>query len=157
IDVRHEAAAVHMAQAHAELTGRLAVATVTAGPGVTNAITGMASAQTSGVPVLVIGGARPQHQEYLAAFQDLPHLDIVRPITQHARTVRNGRQTLRELDTAVSCAYGDYGSAGCAYIEFPIDVLREIVPPSYARFGSSRLCGACETEPVQDAIAIAQE
>ena len=56
VDVRDERAAVHMAQAHAELTGQLGVALVTAGPGVTNAITGIANAHVSRAPVLVLSG-----------------------------------------------------------------------------------------------------
>ena len=62
VDVRHECAAVHMAQAHAELTGNLGVAMVTAGPGVTNTVTGMANASLARMPVLLIGGctSRPR-------------------------------------------------------------------------------------------------
>ncbi len=59
IDVRDERAAVHMAQAHAELTGELGVALVTAGPGVTNAMTGIANAHVSRAPVLVVSGTNP--------------------------------------------------------------------------------------------------
>jgi thiamine pyrophosphate-dependent acetolactate synthase large subunit-like protein len=60
IDVRDERAAVHMAQAHAELTGELGVALVTAGPGMTNAITGIANAHVSRAPVLVLSGGNPR-------------------------------------------------------------------------------------------------
>ena len=62
IDVRDERAAVHMAHAHAELTGGFGVAMVTAGPGVTNTVTAMANASLARVPVLLIGGctSRPQ-------------------------------------------------------------------------------------------------
>src|SRR5262249_35144843 len=61
-DVRHESAAVHMAHAHAELTGALGVAMATAGPGVTNTVTAMANASLARAPVLLIGGctSRPQ-------------------------------------------------------------------------------------------------
>src|SRR5262245_286957 len=63
IDVRDERAAVHMAQAQAELTGELGVALVTAGPGVTNAMTGIANAHVSRAPVLVLSGTPPRPQE----------------------------------------------------------------------------------------------
>jgi len=59
IDVRDERAAVHMAHAHSDLTGRLGVAVVTAGPGMTNAVTGIANAFVSRVPLLVISGTPP--------------------------------------------------------------------------------------------------
>jgi len=62
IDVRDERAAVHMAQAHAELTGELGVALVTAGPGMTNAITGIANAHVSRAPILVVSGGNPRPQ-----------------------------------------------------------------------------------------------
>src|SRR5215468_3961030 len=71
IDVRDEGAAVHMAHAHAELTGQLGVAMVTAGPGVTNAITGIANAQTSRAPVLVLSGTVPSAQANRGALQEL--------------------------------------------------------------------------------------
>ncbi|MFG1374965.1 thiamine pyrophosphate-binding protein [Xanthobacter oligotrophicus] len=60
VDVRDERAAVHMAQAHAELTGELGVALVTAGPGVTNSITGIANANVSRAPVLILSGTSPR-------------------------------------------------------------------------------------------------
>ena len=63
IDVRDERAAVHMAQAHAEVTGELGVALVTAGPGMTNAMTGIANAHVSRAPVLVMAGTNPRPQK----------------------------------------------------------------------------------------------
>jgi acetolactate synthase I/II/III large subunit len=60
VDVRDERSAVHMAQAHAELTGELGVALVTAGPGLTNAMTGIANAHISRAPVLIVYGANPR-------------------------------------------------------------------------------------------------
>src|SRR5476649_309925 len=63
VDVRDERAAVHMAHAHAELTGGLGVALVTAGPGVTNSITGVANANASRAPVLILSGTVPKPQE----------------------------------------------------------------------------------------------
>src|ERR1700742_4695123 len=71
VDVRDERAAVHMAQAHAEVTGGLGVALVTAGPGMTNAITGIANAHVSRAPVLVISGTSPRPQENRGGLQDL--------------------------------------------------------------------------------------
>ena len=60
VDVRDEGAAVHMAHAHAELTGSFAIAMATAGPGVTNCVTAMANADLSRAPVLLIGGCPPR-------------------------------------------------------------------------------------------------
>lgn len=128
IDVRDERAAVHMAQAHAELTGELGVALVTAGPGMTNTITGIANAHVSRAPVLVISGGNPRPQENRGGLQDMDQTQLVRSITRYARTVREPSLVLQELDEAISRAFGDGGEPGPAYIDFPTDTLRGIVP-----------------------------
>jgi acetolactate synthase-1/2/3 large subunit len=129
IDVRDEGAAVHMAHAHAELTGGFAVAMVTAGPGVTNTVTAMANASLARAPVLLIGGCTSRPQANMGPLQDIPHVDILRPITRTARTARVAEQVVRELDEAVARAMGDAGEPGPSYIEIPTDVLRTQVPP----------------------------
>src|SRR5215472_18564853 len=88
VDVRDEGAAVHMAHAHAELTGGFGVAMVTAGPGVTNTVTAMANASLARMPVLLIGGCPPRPQVNMGPLQDIPHVDILRPVTRAARTLR---------------------------------------------------------------------
>jgi acetolactate synthase-1/2/3 large subunit len=129
IDVRHEAAAVHMAHAHAELTGALGVAMATAGPGVTNTVTAMANASLARAPVLLIGGCTSRPQANMGPLQDIPHVDLLRPVTRAARTARVAEQVVRELDEAVARAMGDVGEPGPVYIEIPTDVLRAAVPP----------------------------
>ncbi len=124
VDVRHECAAVHMAQAHAELTGNLGVAMVTAGPGVTNTVTGMANASLARMPVLLIGGCTSRPQANMGPLQDIPHTDILRPVCRYSRTARVADQVVRELDEAVARAMGDLGEPGPSYIEIPTDVLR---------------------------------
>src|SRR6202790_3206641 len=128
IDVRDERAAVHMAQAHAELTGELGVALVTAGPGMTNAITGIANAHVSRAPILVLSGGNPRPQENRGGLQDMDHRQLVRSITRYARTVREPSLVLQELDEAISRAFGEGGAPGPSYIDFPTDTLRGIVP-----------------------------
>jgi len=128
IDVRDERAAVYMAHAHAEMTGGLGVAMVTAGPGVTNAMTGIANAYVAKAPVLVLSGTPPQLQENRGALQDMIHTDFVRPLTRYARTVRQPELVLQELDEAVSRAFGQGGEPGPVYLDFPVDTLRGEVP-----------------------------
>lgn len=130
VDVRDERAAVYMAHAHAELTGGLGVAMVTAGPGVTNAMTGIANAHVARAPVLVLSGTPPRLQENRGALQDMAHTDFVRPLTRYARTVRQGELVLQELDEAVSRAFGQGGEPGPVYLDFPVDTLRAEVPPA---------------------------
>ena len=128
VDVRDEGAAVHMAHAHAELTGGFGVAMVTAGPGVTNCVTGMANASLARAPVLLIGGCTSRPQANMGPLQDIPHVDIMRPVTRYSRTARVADQVIRELDEAIARAMGDMGEPGPSYIEVPTDVLRTRVP-----------------------------
>lgn len=128
VDVRDERAAVYMAHAYGELTGTFGVALVTAGPGVTNAMTGIANANVARAPVLVISGLPPRPQENRGALQDMVHTDLVRSITRYARTVREPARILPELDDAVARALGETGEPGPSYIDFPVDTLRAVVP-----------------------------
>jgi acetolactate synthase I/II/III large subunit len=128
IDVRDERAAVYMAHAHSELTGQLGVALVTAGPGVTNAMTGIANAHIARASVLVLSGLPPRPQENRGALQDIVHTDFVRSLTRYARTVREPSLVLQELDEAVSRAFGQGGDPGPVYLDFPMDTLRAEVP-----------------------------
>jgi acetolactate synthase-1/2/3 large subunit len=130
IDVRDEGAAVHMAHAHAALTGQLGVALATAGPGVTNCVTAIANAQLERAPVLLIGGCAQQPQEDLGPLQGVPHTEILKPVTRLSRTLRVADNLLRDLDKAVSAAMGDVTIPGPVYVEIPPDVLRETVHPN---------------------------
>ena len=128
VDVRDEKAAVHMAQAYSIITNNIGVAMVTAGPGVTNTVTGVANASLALSPVLIIGGCTPIKQSNMGPLQDIPHVDIMKPITRYARTARVSEQVIRELDLAISYALGTLGEPGPSYIEIPTDVLRKTVP-----------------------------
>jgi len=130
VDVRDERAAVYMAHAYGELSATLGVALVTAGPGLTNAMTGIANAHVARAPVLVLSGVPPTAQAGRGALQDLAHTELVRPITRHARTVREPALVLQELRLAVAHAWGEGGDPGPVYLDFPTDTLRAEVPPA---------------------------
>jgi acetolactate synthase-1/2/3 large subunit len=157
VDVRHEGAAVHMAHAHAELTGSLGVAMVTAGPGVTNTVTAVANASLARAPVLVLGGCPPRPQVNMGPLQDIPHVDILRPVTRTARTLRVADQVLRELDEGTARAMGDLGEPGPAYLEIPTDVLRIRVPDALVLDEWLEPKGPREIAPHPDAIKAAVE
>ena len=124
VDVRDERAAVYMAHAEAQLTGTLGVALVTAGPGVTNAMTGIANAHVARAPVLVLSGLPPTAQENRGALQDIVHTQLVSSITRYARTVRHPDLVPQEMAEAAARALGQGGEPGPVYLDFPIDTLR---------------------------------
>ena len=113
-----------LAQAYSFFTGKVGIALVTAGPGVTNTVTGVANAFLSNIPILLIGGCTSIPQSNMGPLQDIPHIEILRPITNYARTARVPEQIIREIDLAYSFAIGQMGAPGPSYIEIPTDVLR---------------------------------
>lgn len=128
VDVRDERSAVYMAHASAAVSGRLGVALVTAGPGVTNAMTGIANAHMSRIPVLVLSGTPPRPQEHRGALQDMSHTALLASITRMARTSSHVTAIARDLDAAISAAMGFAGEPGPAFLDIPVDVQRERVP-----------------------------
>ena len=89
VDVRHEQVAAHAADGYARVTGRPGCAVVTAGPGTTDAVTGVANALRAESPMLLIGGQGALRQHRMGALQDLPHVDMLSPITKFAASVRS--------------------------------------------------------------------
>ncbi len=125
VDTRHEQAAVHAAEGWAKATRKPGVALLTAGPGVTDGITGLANAYLAGSPVLVIGGAAPQGLWDRGALQEMGQIELVRPITKWARTVhetsRLGEYTAMAFRQMLS------GKPGPVFLEMPMDVLNNLV------------------------------
>jgi acetolactate synthase-1/2/3 large subunit len=130
LDTRHEQAAVHAAEGWAKVTRRPGVAFLTAGPGVTDGITGIANAFQCGSPIVVLGGAAPLSHTDQGALQELRHTDLVRSITKWARTVvQTGR--LAEY-TAAAFHQATSGRLGPVFLECPMDVLNQLIPLSEA-------------------------
>ena len=125
IDVRHEQVAAHAADGYARQTGKLGCVVTTAGPGFTNAITGIATAFRSESPVLHIGGQGALTQHKMGSLQDLPHVDIITPITKFAATVPSTERVADMISMAAREAFN--GAPGPSYLESPRDVLdREV-------------------------------
>jgi acetolactate synthase I/II/III large subunit len=125
VDVRHEQTAAHAADGYARQTGKLGCVVTTAGPGCTNAVTGVATAFRSESPILHIGGQSALSQWRMGGLQDLPHVDMMRPITKFASTVMSTDRIADMIAMAArECFAGAYGPS---YLEIPRDVLdREI-------------------------------
>jgi len=121
IDVRHEQAAAHAADAYARLTRNVGVAIVTAGPGVTDAVTGVANAYAARSPLLLIGGAAPLGLRGLGALQEMEQVALLRPITKGSWSVAQTRQIPEVLTTAIRVALS--GRPGPVFVEIPVDLL----------------------------------
>src|SRR5207245_2126696 len=137
IDVRHEQSAAHAADGWARVTGQPGVALVTAGPGTTDAVTGIATAWRANIPIIVIGGQAPRFFQDMGGLQDMPHVDMMRPITKWAVSVPNARRLGEYVATAFRVATTNV--PGPVFLEMPLDFLfeqveeREVVAPEKAR------------------------
>ncbi|HKX06275.1 MAG TPA: thiamine pyrophosphate-binding protein [Methylomirabilota bacterium] len=125
VDMRHEQACAHAADAYARLTRNVGVALVTAGPGVTDAVTGIANAHSARSPVLLIGGAAPLGLRGLGSLQEVEQVDLLRPITKGSWTVSETRQIPEVLTTAIRHALT--GRPGPVFVEIPVDLLMTVI------------------------------
>ena len=135
VDVRHEQVAAHAADGYSRQSGKTGCAVVTAGPGTTNAMTGVANAFRAESPMLLIGGQGALSQHKMGSLQDLPHVDMMAPITKFAATVP-GTERIADM---VSMAFREChnGAPGPSYLEIPRDVLDAKVDMSRARIPES--------------------
>ena len=157
VTARHEVAAVHMAQAEADLRGRLAVAVITAGPGITNAVTGIACAYLARSPVLVISPRPPALQAGMGALEEIDQTAIVRPVCRTAEVIDHARHVDLRLERAVSAALGDDGPPGPAYVEFPCDLLQHSMEAGYGPHVVTRARSRAPRVPDPDAVVAAAE
>jgi acetolactate synthase-1/2/3 large subunit len=117
---KHEQGAVHMADGYARATGKVGVAFVTSGPGMTNAITGIATAYTDSIPMVVISGQVPTFAIGTDAFQEVDAVGITRPITKHNFLVKNVDDLAYIIKEAFYLAKS--GRPGPVHIDLPKDV-----------------------------------
>ena len=118
--VRHEQAAVHAADGYARATGKVGVALVTSGPGVTNAVTGIATAYTDSIPMVIISGNVPTYAIGEDAFQEADTVGITRPIVKHNFLVKDVKDLPLILKKAFHIA--QTGRPGPVLIDIPKDV-----------------------------------
>ncbi len=125
--VRHEQAAIHAADAYARSSGKVGVAIVTSGPGVTNAVTGLATAYMDSIPIVVISGQVPTHYIGQDAFQESDAVGITRPCVKHNFLVKD----VKDLAATVKKAFyiASTGRPGPVLIDIPKDV--SLLPASY--------------------------
>lgn len=121
IDVRHEVNAVFAADAVSRLTGISGVATVTAGPGVTNTITAVKNAQLAQSPLIILGGATPTLLRGKGSLQDIDQLELMKPHVKWAVSVKKVCDIVPTLEKGFKLSYS--GVPGPVFIEIPADIL----------------------------------
>lgn len=131
VDVRHEQVAAHAADAYARITG-LGCAIVTAGPGTTDAVTGVANAFRAESPMLLIGGNGPLKQYRMGALQELRHVDMMAPISKFASTVMTTERVGEMMGQAFREMYN--GAPGPGFLEIPHDIMDGKVDASKVRY-----------------------
>jgi len=121
VDVRHEQAAAFAAEGWAKATRNPGVCALTAGPGVTNGVSAMASAAANGTPIVVLGGRAAEGRWGSGSLQEIDHLPIVSSLTKSAETVKDpdaiGAATARAFDLAAA------SPTGPTYLDYPLDVV----------------------------------
>src|SRR5690606_17830444 len=126
VDTRHQQTAGHAADGYARVTGRPGVCLVTAGPGVTDAVTAVANAQRASVPMVCIGGAGPMALAHMGSLQDMDSVTLMRSITKWSVQVAEARRLQEFVDAAFRIAQA--GVPGPVYLEIPLDVLMSFAP-----------------------------
>jgi len=119
--VRHEQAAVHMADAYARARGSVGVALVTSGPGATNTVTGIASAFMDSIPVVIFSGQVPTGLIGNDAFQEVDIVGITRPCTKHNYLVKDIKKLAKIINDAFYIATS--GRPGPVLVDLPKDIM----------------------------------
>jgi acetolactate synthase-1/2/3 large subunit len=119
VDVRHEQTATFAAEGWAKVTRQLGVAALTAGPGVTNGMSAIASAQQNHSPILVLGGRAPAFRWGQGSLQEIDHVPFVAPLTKFAATPDATAEIPDLVDDAIAAALAPH--SGPAFVDFPLD------------------------------------
>ena len=128
---KHEQGAVHAADAYARSSGKVGVAIVTSGPGFTNAVTGLATAYTDSIPMVVISGQVPSTVIGTDAFQEIDAVGISRSCTKHNFLVKDVADLPRVLKLAFYLARS--GRSGPIHVDLPKDVTADLAEFDYSK------------------------
>src|SRR5512133_1750865 len=123
VDLRHESAVAHAADAWARIHRKPALSLVTGGPGHTNSLTGIATAHLAGSPLIAVSGSRPSTMANRQAFQDIDQVAMARPVVKWA----GEPTTAAEIPMYLERAYGIAGSGrkGAVHLTIPIDLFQQ--------------------------------
>jgi acetolactate synthase-1/2/3 large subunit len=157
VDVRHESTAAFAAEGWAKVTREVGVCALTAGPGVTNGMSAMASAQANHSPMLVLGGRAPAGRWGQGSLQEIDHVPFVRPVTKLAATPESSAEIPGLVEEAFAAALAPHG--GPAFVDFPLDyVFMEAAEPdepeleaAFARAGRAGAAQAADGAAIERA------
>ncbi|HEY2718617.1 MAG TPA: acetolactate synthase [Solirubrobacteraceae bacterium] len=130
VDVRHESTAAFAAEGWAKVTREVGVCALTAGPGVTNGMSAMASAQANHSPIVVLGGRAPALRWGQGSLQEIDHVPFVRPLSKFAATAGGTEEIAGLTDLAFQAALAPHG--GPAFVDFPLDYVFMDAPEQHA-------------------------
>jgi acetolactate synthase-1/2/3 large subunit len=159
VDVRHEQTAAFAAEGWAKVTRELGVCAVTAGPGVTNAMSALGSALQNSSPMLVLGGRAPAWRWGQGSLQEIDHVPFVRPLVKLAATADSAAEIQELVDEAIEVALAPH--SGPVFLDFPLDHVFSPAPDSDAQAQSAELsqwrARAVETQAVERAAALVRD
>ncbi len=141
VDVRHEQTAAFAAEGWAKVTREVGVCALTAGPGVTNGLSAIASAQANHSPIVVLGGRAPAGRWGQGSLQEIDHVPFVRPLSKLAATAGSAAEIPELVEDAFAAALAPHG--GPAFVDLPMDyVFMEAEEPTTRREGGKGTKGA---------------
>ena len=152
VDTRHEQAAVHMAEGWATSTGEVAIAAVTAGPGATNAATGIVNAAQAGAPVVVFCGSTATHLDHKGAVQQLDATELYASVAKWKRYERDPARLTASMAEAIHAARS--GRPGVAVLQIPMDVLMADAVPQAPWVAPADARGAPNPADVEAAVKL---
>jgi acetolactate synthase-1/2/3 large subunit len=140
VDVRHESTAAFAAEGWAKVTREPGVCALTAGPGVTNGMSAMASAQANHSPMVVLGGRAPAMRWGQGSLQEIDHVPFVRPLTKLAATPGSTDEIQALVNDAFAAACAPHG--GAAFVDFPMDYVFQEAAEQVAEDTPAAITGA---------------
>ena len=155
VDTHHEQTAAFAAEGWAKAVREPGVCALTAGPGVTNGVSAMASANANGSPMLVLGGRAPAGRFGQGSLQEIDHVPLIAPVTKLARTAGSPEEIPGLVDEALACART--APTGPAFLDFPLDhVFSEAADPGEASPAArgARADGGPVTEGIEHAAEL---
>jgi acetolactate synthase-1/2/3 large subunit len=156
VDVRHEQTAAFAAEGWAKVTREPGVCALTAGPGVTNGMSAIASAQANHTPMLVLGGRAPTLRWGQGSLQEIDHVPFVRPLCKTATTAQSTAEIPGLVDEALAAAMAPHG--GPAFVDFPLDYVFMSAPEDDAPpAGEGQGSRGADTQAIEAAARLLAE